>query len=87
MKFYNNKAGADGGDMYTNDNCNVVMKGNFVVIFNNNVASGDSGGVYSIIMNSSWVFSTTLQLGMPRYSIFHVLCHGELCHDMLYVTT
>ena len=26
-------------------------------------------------------------LGMPRYSIIHVICHGELCHVMLYVTT
>ena len=29
----------------------------------------------------------THTIGMPRYSIFHVICHGELCHDMLYVTT
>ena len=29
----------------------------------------------------------TWLVGMPRYSIFHVICHGELCHDMLYVTT
>ena len=32
-------------------------------------------------------FLTTFILGMPRYSSFHVICHGELCHDMLYVTT
>ena len=59
VKFYNNKAGADGGVMYTNDNYNVVMKGNSVVLFNNNVALGDSGAVYSIIMNSCSVFSKT----------------------------
>ena len=26
-------------------------------------------------------------VGMPRYRIFYVICHGQLCHDMSYVTT
>ena len=35
----------------------------------------------------SYLYMLMCLLGMPRYSIFHVICHGELCHDMLYVTT
>ena len=36
-----------------------------------------------------WIFSYNdlSAIGMSWYSIIHVICHGELCHDLLYVTT
>ena len=31
-------------------------------------------------------FIGRLELVLPRYGIFYVICHGGLCHDILHVT-
>ena len=43
-------------------------------------------------MNCRWMYLVSTSdcervVVLPRYGIFHVTCHGRLCHDILHVMT